>query len=150
MALSAKVALRAAEESCELKVSKTEARTPFSSSCPVWCKIRKDSWAGLHIPSIPCQLMAGDVLLGGTPSISPPRIQRAAPCYAKSLLVNTLLPLNGWECFSLESSCAGFPSGIHRRGHLVAAAHWICTTPAGDDPGGISSRMQRDLSLPFS
>lgn len=49
---SSRLHFRAVAESCELKVSKTVIQTLCSSSCSVWCKIRKNSWQGLHIHSI--------------------------------------------------------------------------------------------------
>lgn len=94
---SLRLHFRAVTESCELKVSKTVIQTLCSSSCSVWCKIRKNSWQGLHTHSIPSQLMTGNVLLGETLHISSHSNQlakKAGPCYAKSLFVNSVLPLN--------------------------------------------------------
>lgn len=93
---SSRLHFRAVAESCELKVSKTVIQTLCSSSCSVWCKIRKNSWQGLHIHSILLSWWQGMCCLVKL-RISSHRIQlakKAGPCYAKSLFVNSVLPLN--------------------------------------------------------
>lgn len=77
------------------------------------CKIMTDSWQGLHVPLIPSKKKKINMLLDDTRPISSCRIQlaqKAAPCYAKSLFVNSVLPSNWFECSALESAHAEFPN----------------------------------------
>lgn len=77
------------------------------------CKIMTDSWQGLHVPLIPSKKKKINMLLDDTRPISSCRIQlapKAAPCYAKSLFVNSVLPSDWFECSALESAHTEFPN----------------------------------------